>query len=100
MAENKANQYDNVLPAEAVYLKKARLSFSSLSYDLYKSTFMLDSRGKSMGKIAFSKQGSKLKKKSSLKTWIRLSRCIISYLLPNSFIIHCLIGNTILCNPN
>lgn len=54
-----------------MYLKEVFFSFSSLNHNQYKPSYMLDSRGKSMSKITLPKGNSKLRSKSSLKTWIR-----------------------------
>lgn len=54
-----------------MYLKEGLFTFSSPNCNQYKPSYMLDSRGKSMGKITLPKHNSKLRSKSSLKTRIR-----------------------------
>lgn len=76
-----------------MYLKEGLFPFSSLNCNQYKPSYMLDSRGKSMGKITLPKHNSKLRSKSSLKTRIRRAYQIFFYLFQTSFIIHLLIHN-------
>lgn len=64
-------------------------SCDSVKSNMFKPNCMLDFKGRSMGKIAFPKDNSKLRNKSRLKAWNRRSCYTFLYLFPNCFIIHC-----------